>query len=250
VAKQAVLAGGAHERHIAFRDNDRPGVMSAGAVRAYLNRWGVSPGKSVAIFCNNDDAHRTARDLQAAGVRVAALIDVRPDAADPARHPRLHRRGRDRHEGPARARGGRHPPRRGRKGDPRRLPRRLGRLEPGRAPHLPHERPARLARGHRGLRARAGRDARASIPRARRTACSPPPAASPTGCAPRPPRSTALGRKRPGGRDPEGRGRRLCAQPFWQVPGKGRAWLDFQNDVTVKDMALAAQENFRSASST
>jgi NADPH-dependent 2,4-dienoyl-CoA reductase/sulfur reductase-like enzyme len=83
VAKQAVLAGGAHERHIAFRDNDRPGVMSAGAVRAYLNRWGVSPGRSVAIFCNNDDAHRTARDLQAAGVRVAALIDVREDAQIP-----------------------------------------------------------------------------------------------------------------------------------------------------------------------
>ncbi|MDZ7708967.1 MAG: hypothetical protein U5K36_01720 [Roseovarius sp.] len=34
--------------------------------------------------------------------------------------------------------------------------------------------------------------------------------------------------------------------PLWQVPGKGRAWLDFQNDVTVKDVALAARENFRS----
>ena len=35
--------------------------------------------------------------------------------------------------------------------------------------------------------------------------------------------------------------------PFWQVAGaKGRAWLDLQNDVTVKDVALAARENFRS----
>ena len=33
---------------------------------------------------------------------------------------------------------------------------------------------------------------------------------------------------------------------LWSVPGKGRAWLDFQNDVTVKDVKLAAQENFRS----
>ena len=30
------------------------------------------------------------------------------------------------------------------------------------------------------------------------------------------------------------------------MPGKGRAWLDFQNDVTVKDVKLAEQEGFRS----
>ncbi len=80
VAAQAVLAAGSIERHIGFRDNDRPGVMTAGAVRSYLNRWGVSPGKRVTIFCNNDDAHSTARDLAIAGVNVAAVIDVRPDA--------------------------------------------------------------------------------------------------------------------------------------------------------------------------
>ena len=34
--------------------------------------------------------------------------------------------------------------------------------------------------------------------------------------------------------------------PLWAVPGKGRAWLDFQNDVTVKDVKQSAQENFRS----
>ncbi len=54
--------------------------MTAGAVRAYLNRWGVAAGRRVAIFGNNDDAHRTARDLVSAGVEVAALIDVRDDA--------------------------------------------------------------------------------------------------------------------------------------------------------------------------
>ncbi len=80
VAKRAILASGAHERQIAFPMNDRPGVMTAGAVRAYLNRWGVAPGQAVTLFANNDDAHRTARDLAAAGVRVAGVIDVRPDA--------------------------------------------------------------------------------------------------------------------------------------------------------------------------
>ncbi len=79
-AQRTVLASGALERHIAFRDNDRPGVMMAGALRAYANRWGVAPGRSVAVFGNNDDAHRTARDLAKAGLNVAALIDSRPDA--------------------------------------------------------------------------------------------------------------------------------------------------------------------------
>ena len=79
VAKQAVLATGAIERPIAFPMNDRPGVMMASGVRAYLNRWGVATGQKVAVFGNNDDAHRTAHDLQAAGIEVAALIDSRAD---------------------------------------------------------------------------------------------------------------------------------------------------------------------------
>jgi NADPH-dependent 2,4-dienoyl-CoA reductase/sulfur reductase-like enzyme len=80
-ARASVLCAGSIERPIAFPNNDRPGIMTAGAVRAYLNRWGVAPGREVAVFGNNDDAHRTARDLQAAGVTVVALIDSRPDAA-------------------------------------------------------------------------------------------------------------------------------------------------------------------------
>ncbi|WP_138179463.1 2Fe-2S iron-sulfur cluster-binding protein, partial [Roseovarius indicus] len=80
VAKRAVLAAGALERPIAFQNNDRPGIMNASAVRAYVNRWCVSPGQSVAVFGNNDDAHRTAADLLEAGVHVSALVDARHDA--------------------------------------------------------------------------------------------------------------------------------------------------------------------------
>ncbi|WP_293573105.1 sarcosine oxidase subunit alpha family protein [Phaeobacter sp.] len=80
VAKRAILAAGALERPIAFANNDRPGIMMAGAVRSYLNRWGVACGERVSVFGNNDDAHRTARDLTAAGVHVAAVIDSRHDA--------------------------------------------------------------------------------------------------------------------------------------------------------------------------
>lgn len=39
-ARRSILATGALERPVAFRNNDRPGIMTAGAVRAYLNRWG------------------------------------------------------------------------------------------------------------------------------------------------------------------------------------------------------------------
>jgi heterotetrameric sarcosine oxidase alpha subunit len=77
VAKRSVLAAGAIERPIVFGNNDRPGVMLAGAVRSYVNRCGVTPGKRAVIFADNDDAFRTAEDLAEAGVKVAALIDAR-----------------------------------------------------------------------------------------------------------------------------------------------------------------------------
>ena len=76
VAGRAVLAAGATERLIGFPGNDRPGVMLAGAVRAYLNRWAVAPRRA-AVFTACDDGWRTAADLAAAGVEVVALIDAR-----------------------------------------------------------------------------------------------------------------------------------------------------------------------------
>ncbi|MCY4303531.1 MAG: sarcosine oxidase subunit alpha family protein [Aestuariivita sp.] len=79
VAKHSILAAGAIERPIAFQNNDRPGVMMASSVRAYLNRWGVSPGRSFAIFANNDNARRTVRDLKKSGIHIEALIDCRSD---------------------------------------------------------------------------------------------------------------------------------------------------------------------------
>ncbi|MES2334644.1 MAG: sarcosine oxidase subunit alpha family protein [Pseudomonadota bacterium] len=74
---KAILAGGATERPIAFENNDRPGIMLSGALRAYANRWGVKAGERVAVFTNNDDGLRTAIDLQAKGIDVVAVIDSR-----------------------------------------------------------------------------------------------------------------------------------------------------------------------------
>ena len=76
-SKQALLCAGATERSIAFGDNDRPGIMLAGSVRTYLNRFGVAPGKQTVVFTNNDDGWRTATDLSAAGIDIVAIVDTR-----------------------------------------------------------------------------------------------------------------------------------------------------------------------------
>ena len=76
-SQRAILCGGATERPIAFENNDRPGIMLAGALRAYANRWGVAVGQRVAVFTNNDDGLRTAADLTAKGIDVVAVIDSR-----------------------------------------------------------------------------------------------------------------------------------------------------------------------------
>ncbi|MEE8270779.1 MAG: sarcosine oxidase subunit alpha family protein, partial [Alphaproteobacteria bacterium] len=77
-AQRVVLATGAIERPLVFADNDRPGIMLAGAARTYLNRYGVRPGSRAVVVTNNDSAYRTALDLHAAGVAVPAVIDLRP----------------------------------------------------------------------------------------------------------------------------------------------------------------------------
>ncbi len=76
-ARRVVLASGAIERAPVFADNDRPGVMLAGAVRSYINRFAVCPTKRAVVFTDNDDGWRTAQDLRAAGAEVVAVIDPR-----------------------------------------------------------------------------------------------------------------------------------------------------------------------------
>ncbi|HEX6795029.1 MAG TPA: sarcosine oxidase subunit alpha family protein [Casimicrobiaceae bacterium] len=78
-AKQVVLATGAIERPLVFENNDRPGIMLASAVAAYLNRYAVRPGTRAVLFTNNDSAYQSALDLAAAGIPVAAVVDSRPD---------------------------------------------------------------------------------------------------------------------------------------------------------------------------
>ncbi|MEA2180198.1 MAG: sarcosine oxidase, subunit alpha, partial [Solirubrobacteraceae bacterium] len=79
-ARQIVLATGAHERLLAFAGNDLPGVMLAGAVRTYLERWGVAAGREAVVLTATDSGHAAAASLGAAGVHVAAVADLRDEA--------------------------------------------------------------------------------------------------------------------------------------------------------------------------
>ncbi|NNU58892.1 sarcosine oxidase subunit alpha [Ochrobactrum soli] len=81
-AKQVVLAQGSIEKPLVFAGNDRPGVMLAGAARTYLNRYGVKVGEKAVVVTSHDSAWLAAFDLAVAGVKVPAIIDVRDQVAD------------------------------------------------------------------------------------------------------------------------------------------------------------------------
>ncbi len=79
--KRIIGATGMIERPIPFYGNDVPGVMLASAVRDYVRLWGVSPGKKTVLYTTNDDGYRTALALHEAGMTVPAILDSRADPA-------------------------------------------------------------------------------------------------------------------------------------------------------------------------
>jgi sarcosine oxidase subunit alpha len=80
-ARSVVLATGSIERPLVFPGNDRPGILLAGAAHTYLNRYGVRVGSRAVIVTCGDEAYQTALDLKAAGVFIGAIADLRPEAA-------------------------------------------------------------------------------------------------------------------------------------------------------------------------
>ncbi|WP_138415504.1 sarcosine oxidase subunit alpha family protein [Sinomonas gamaensis] len=84
-AQQVILATGAHERPIVFRNNDRPGVMLASAMRTYLNRYGVTAGSRVVVSTTNDSVYDLVAELIEAGLQVAAVADARPELSPAAK---------------------------------------------------------------------------------------------------------------------------------------------------------------------
>lgn len=245
-AARAALCAGAGERSIAFPGNDRPGVMLAGALRAYANRWGVLAGRRVAIFTNNDDGLRCAHDLVAAGAEIAAVIDTRADAAPMPGLPHypgaqvVATRGRlGLREITLRdAQGGLH----------RIACDALG-VSGGWNPavHLTCHQGGRpvwdaglaafvpggaLPAGLRVAGAAAGQmSTHAALTSGARIAAEI--------CA-------DLGLHAAEPDLPRAEDAPIAITPFWQVAAKGRAFVDLQNDVTTKDIALAHRENYRS----
>ncbi|MGB3177810.1 MAG: sarcosine oxidase subunit alpha family protein [Albidovulum sp.] len=83
-AGQVITATGAIERTLVFAGNDRPGVMLAGAVQAYVNRYAVRPGSRAVVFTNNDSAYIVAADMVRAGIEISAIVDSRDVVPDTA----------------------------------------------------------------------------------------------------------------------------------------------------------------------
>ncbi len=245
VAKRSILSAGALERPIAFRNNDRPGIMTASAVRAYLNRWGVSAGKNVTIFGNSDDIHRTARDLLQSGVHVAAVIDSRHDAPLSADYQVL--------------RGAQVCNTSGRKGLEAITVRRASGEERIQTDCLAVSggwNPSVHLTCHMNGRPVWRRDISAFVPAPNAIpgmvtagACNgnfSTAACLQEGISAAQETLSALGVKSPKIAVPKAEDKPYEVSQLWAVPGKGRAWLDFQNDVTVKDVKLAATENYQS----
>ncbi|MEM8538644.1 MAG: FAD-dependent oxidoreductase, partial [Pseudomonadota bacterium] len=82
-AGQIITATGAIERPLSFAGNDIPGVLLASAMRDYAVNFGVSVGDRTVVVTNNDDAYRTALVLKDAGLEVPLILDARPVADGP-----------------------------------------------------------------------------------------------------------------------------------------------------------------------
>ncbi len=80
-AEQVVLATGALERPLTFANNDLPGIMLSSAVLTYLNRYAVTPGNDLVLATTNDLAYETAFAWHDVGKRVVAVCDTRADLA-------------------------------------------------------------------------------------------------------------------------------------------------------------------------
>ena len=83
-ARECIVAAGAYEQHVVFRNNDLPGIAMASAVARMMRLYAVYPGKRAVLLTGNDDAYLLALELADNGVEVASLVDMRSGADDRA----------------------------------------------------------------------------------------------------------------------------------------------------------------------
>ncbi|SEQ13285.1 sarcosine oxidase subunit alpha [Amphritea atlantica] len=78
-AKECIVASGAYEQHVVFRNNDLPGIMLCSAVTRLMKLYAVRPGSRAVVLTGNDDGYLTALELLENGVEVAAIVDLRSE---------------------------------------------------------------------------------------------------------------------------------------------------------------------------
>ncbi len=240
-AARTVLATGAIERPLVFPDNDRPGVMSAFAARAYLARHGILAGRSPVVLTNNEAGRRTAEALAAAGAG-PVIVDLRADALP---HPAI-----PTHVGAAATAV------HGRKGVSGVVVEPLGgggRIEIGcdLLAAAGGWTPTVHLHMHDGGRLRFDEALDGFVPdgaaRASVTVGAANGVMDTAGCL----RDGHRAGQAAGGGAGDGQAPRAAREPPWQQAiwrkldrPKARQWVDYQNDVTSKDVGLAVQENY------
>ena len=76
-ARSVVIAQGAYEQPAVFRGNDLPGVMLASAAQRLLYHHAVAAARRVAVVTANAEGYAAALDALTHGVEVATMLDLR-----------------------------------------------------------------------------------------------------------------------------------------------------------------------------
>ena len=77
-ARRIVVTTGSYEVPLLFQGNDLPGVMLASGAERLMRLYRVKPGATAVVATTGDHGYHAALSLQEAGVRIAAIIDGRP----------------------------------------------------------------------------------------------------------------------------------------------------------------------------
>ena len=79
-ARSVIIAQGAYEQPAVFRGNDLPGVMLASAAQRLLYHHAVATARRVGVLTANAHGYAAALDALANGIEVAVVLDLRPQA--------------------------------------------------------------------------------------------------------------------------------------------------------------------------
>lgn len=89
-ARETVIATGAFDQPLVFRNNDRPGILFATAAQRLMRLYGVRPGMRAVVVTSNRMGYEAALDLIDAGGEVAAIVDLGATSNDEAETARAH----------------------------------------------------------------------------------------------------------------------------------------------------------------